>query len=241
MARYLLAFGDSWTYGAELEPSMREFECYAGHLGRMLPADHVLNFSEVGSGLANLHLQLDRALASLRLKITNRAHQFVAVFFLSGRERFMLFDENGEFAHLTAPGVIIRPGQRERREHFESIYRFYYRNIHSDQADLLSVNTNLLALQARCRYHQFEDYYISGWEKLDIWPEIDKTKIYGSGQQTCADILGIRQDQLGELHVSGNRYIVPKGSHPTPEGHALIAQTLNDMIRSRQAQDLGEA
>lgn len=216
----LLIFGDSWAYGAELDPELREQQCFGGQLGRLLKVDRVWNFAETGSSISHLHLQLDAALSSIQIFPSVR---YTAVFFLTGQQRFLAFDPDNEFYNLIPAGASIRPVQHRHRTLIETVNDFYYKHIQSDRADRVTLNTNLIALQARCRYHGIQDYYISGWQHLDLWPEVDQTRIY---PQHCIDIFGT------------GAYFAPNESHPNSNGHRLIAEHLLTFIESKRIDNL---
>jgi lysophospholipase L1-like esterase len=225
MNKLLLSFGDSWAYGAELPDVDREQLNFTGQLADLLQIDQIKNFSEVGSSISHLQIQLRNAIANCQHQISQCTT--TAVFFLTGQERFLFFDHRGDFANLTASGYIARPLQYDLRSQFDSIYNFYYKNIHSTAADVITLNTNLLALQAICQHYNIQDYYISGWEKLDLWPEVNTARIYAHGQQHCGDFLNL------DNHLKNDQYIVPGGTHPNAAGHRLIAQALFGMINSK--------
>lgn len=224
MKKLLLSFGDSWAYGAELPDSSREQENYTGQLSRMIGADRIRNFSEPGSSISHLQIQVRHAIDSCFDDFSSC--QTTAVFFLTGQQRFLIFDSQGEFAGLAPTGSIVRPGQRHLRDHFDTINSFYYKNIQSDRADTISLNTNLLALQSICKYYNIVDYYISGWETLDLWPEVNRSRIYAQGQSHCAELLQLDHDMQHDQNM------VQDGLHPSAQGHALIAHVLVDMIEN---------
>lgn len=223
MKKLLLSFGDSWAYGCELSDASREQDNYTGQLGRLIGVDHTVNFSEPGSSISHLQIQLRRAIDSCFSD--SSWTEVTAVFFLTGQQRFLMFDPQGEFVGLAPTGAVIRPGQRQQRVQLDSINDFYYQNIQSHRADVINLNTNLLALQSICKYYNIKDYYISGWEKLSLWPEVNRSRIYAQGQSHCAELL-----QLNNMRHDQNT--VPNGLHPSAQGHALIAQALLNMIKN---------
>lgn len=223
MKKLLLSFGDSWAYGAELPENSREQDNYTGQLSQRIGADRTRNFSEPGSSISHLQIQLRHAIDSCFEELS--FCQTTAVFFLTGQQRFLIFDLQGEFAGLAPTGSIVRPGQRNHRDHFDAVNDFYYKNIQSTQADTISLNTNLLALQSICRYYNIVDYYISGWETLDLWPEVDRSRIYAQGRSHCAELLQLDHDMRHDQNI------VPNGLHPSAQGHRLIADVLFEMIK----------
>ena len=228
MTHRLLVFGDSWAYGAELDPDEREQDNFAGQLGKMLGVSSVHNCAESGSSITHMHPQFQNALTRMSY---DPADTYTAVFFLTGQSRHLFFDVDKEFAFLNPRGPSVRPCQHSKQDLFFEINDYYYKYIQSDQADVLSVNTNLLALQARCKYHGIDDYYISGWETLDLWPEVDSGKVWKQGQSHCAELFGVTKNGADILDFERNQYIRPHGTHPTQQGHKLIAQTLYNFIK----------
>ena len=220
----LLIFGDSWSYGAELGQDRRSIDAFPYQLGRLLNLP-VKNYSESGSGLTHLQIQLTTAIDEMV-----QTSQSVGVFFLTSKERFLFFDSDGAFAHCTPTGEVVRPCQQHRRQQFENINDFYWKNIHSIQSDQINLNLNLISLQSRCKYHGIKDFYISGWQNLDLWPEVDTARIYCQGMKTCADLLCLVTEK--GLTFEDNPYIVNDGTHPNAEGHKIIAQEIYEMITS---------
>lgn len=225
MNHRLLIFGDSWAYGAELDPNTRLQQNYGARLGELLNVDSVENIAESGSAISHLQVQFNNAITKFCDDIDKQRSRFTAVFFLTGQQRHLFFDVNGEFGCLSPSGPSIRPCQILQRDLFYEINDYYYKYVQSDSADVISLNTNLLALQARCRHYGIDDYYISGWEKLQLWPEVDASRIWKQGQSHCAELFGIE-----DLKFEQNIYIKPHGTHPNPQGHQLIADELYSLI-----------
>lgn len=226
MNHRLLIFGDSWAYGAELDPNLRLHDNYGAQLGTMLGVDSVENLAETGSSIAHLQLQFNNAIAKFCDDIDKQRSRFTAVFFLTGQQRHLFFDEDGEFAFLSPNGPTVRPGQKTASDLFYKINEYYYKYIQSDQADVVTLNTNLLALQTRCKYYGIDDYYVSGWEKLTLWPEVNADKIWKQGQSHCAELFDVEN-----LQFEQNNYVWPNNTHPNKQGHELIAQTLYNFIK----------
>jgi len=226
----LLIFGDSWAWGAELDQDLRDQQCFGGQLAVMMPGYRHLNFSETGSSLSHLHLQFEYMLRQLDKSPKGDS---IAIFFLTGMERYLTFDDAGEFAHFSPMGAIVRPIQNSLRDRLDYKNDLYYKHLHSPHWDILNLNCTILSLQARCRYYGIDDYYLPGWQRFSPWKEIDADKIYSKGQKTCADILGLATSTTGQINFAGNQYIIPNETHPNALGHKLIAQTLYDIISKK--------
>lgn len=228
--RHVLAvLGDSWTEGSELPSDTKSQLCYGGQLGRMLNSDTVINYGEPGGSIQHLQLQLSHLINSY---LISGSLPVIAVFFITGQNRYMFFDQRNEVVNLTPSGPSVRPAQMARREFLDTVHGFYYQHMQSTTGDNFLLNTNILALQARCRHWEIEDWYISGWQPLDLWPEVDCGRIYGQGQTHCAELLGLT-DHTGQLCFDHNPNIVDQGTHPNPQGHAVIAQAVYNMIMTK--------
>jgi hypothetical protein len=225
--RQLLIFGDSWPHGDELDSKE---VAYGNLLGQRLGIHNVKNYSAPGTGISHMILQLQTALQNSQHKNTKK----IAVFFLSGQERFMCYCDD-RIVNLSLRGPRINP--ENNREMIQRMNDLYYKYFYTDQMRDFFMNTNILALQFMCRTHGIEDYYIAGWQQFDFWPEVDVSKIYDQGQTSCRELLGMVFDERDGV-VHNNPYFTPNRSHPNQLGHRLIADTLFDWIKSKHI-DIG--
>jgi hypothetical protein len=225
--RQLLIFGDSWPHGDELDSKE---VAYGNLLGQRLGIHNVKNYSAPGTGISHMILQLQTALQNNQYKNTKK----IAVFFLSGQERFMCYCDD-RIANLSLRGPRINAGND--REMIQRMNDLYYKYFYTDQMRDFFMNTNVLALQSMCRNHGIEDYYIAGWQQFDFWPEVDVSKVYDQGRTGCRELLGMVFDERDGV-VHNNPYFTPNLSHPNQLGHRLIADTLFDWIKSKHI-DIG--
>ena len=218
----LLIFGDSWPHGDELQDHEK---AYGKLLAQQLGIHSVKNYSTPGTGLSHMILQLRTALKENQSIGSNK----IAVFFLSGQERFMCY-HNNQILHLTSTGPRINP--ENDAADIQQLNNLYYKYFYTDQMRDFFMNTNVIALQAICRRHGIQDYYIAGWQQFDFWPEVDVSKIYDEGRTSCGDLLNMEfRDGYGVVHY--NPYISPNQSHPNQLGHQIIADTLFEWIKSK--------
>jgi hypothetical protein len=218
----LLIFGDSWPHGDELQSHEK---AYGTLLADQLKIDNIKNYSQPGTGIGHMILQLQTA-------IGDHAHsdyKKIAVFFLGGQERFMCY-HNDKIFNLNVRGPRINP---ENDPHMaELLNNTYYKYFYSDQIRDFFVNTNILSLQAMCRYHNIEDYYIAGWQQFECWPEVDQERIYGQGRISCRELLNMEFDNRDGV-VYNNVYFTPNRAHPNQLGHQRIADCLFEWIKSK--------
>lgn len=218
----LLIFGDSWTYGDELQ---KHEAPYGTLLARQLGIDNIRNYSAPGTSIGHLILQLQAAMQ-------DHAHAHckkIAVFFLSGQERYMCYHDD-KILNLNIRGPRINPENDPQMA--ELVNHMYYKYFYSDQMRDFYMNTNILTLQSMCRYHGIDDYYIAGWQLFDFWPEVDRERIYDRGQTSCRELLNMEFDNRDGV-VFDNVYFSPNRAHPNQLGHQKIADCLYDWIKSK--------
>ena len=81
-----------------------------------------------------------------------------------------------------------------------------------------------------CKQYGVQDYYLPGWQKLTLWPEVNLNKVYAQGKTTFYDLFGL-EDNIQYIEKNrNNRYIVPNRTHPNQLGHQLIADTAYKFI-----------
>lgn len=202
----LLIFGDSWPYGSELQPN----ELPYGQLLANKTGHDVLSFARPSTSIPHLVLQLKSAMAI-------EFDTATAVFFLTGVDRDLTWvDGTPKELHPTCHDDVD-----------------WYLKYSSPELSSYRVNTTLIALQSMCAKRNILDYYIWGWDQVELWPEVDASRIYN---QTMADVflegadIPPRTNKIMHLKNSKNQYIWPNQGHPNQLGHHRIASLLQDWI-----------
>jgi hypothetical protein len=227
---YLLGFGDSWPNGAELAEGQKNYIQLLGDKLN-LPWTRWYNFSQPGTSIPHLVLQLQSAIihaAENRIDLSDS----VAVFFLTNPARDLVWSSMDTFQP-----IHLNPRNPESKT--------WYKYFNTFQLEQYRVNTTLLSLQQMCQHHEITDYYIWGWETVDLWSEVNQTRFVG-GDLTLAEVfLGQRREEILQvsdevaiaedriityLHDSGNQYVWPNHNHPNQLGHVKIADYLYDFI-----------
>jgi hypothetical protein len=204
----ILLFGDSWPCGSELKPSDLTFGDIISHrLGIPLKI-----YARCSTSIPHLILQFQQA----RDNQTDLSG-CLALFFLTSTDRDLIWSaDRDKELHLNP-------------NHPDDVDIRWYSQWHTNHLAIYRVNTTIMALQAMCRYHGVSDRYVWGWNKVDLWPEIDRTKFYGSGNITTLDFFD-DVDAQGSLttyiNTVPNCYVYPNQSHPNPAGHEKIASTI---------------
>jgi lysophospholipase L1-like esterase len=202
----LLIFGDSWPFGAELKQN----ELAYGELLSVRLDKPLCNFSQSSTSIPHLLLQLRTALDQGHSDCT-------AVFFLTGVDRDLVWHcGNTRELNPTNPADVD-----------------WYAKYNSPELTAYRVNTTLIALQAMCARYNIRDYYVWGWDQVDLWSEVDTDRIY---KQTVADVflegqtVALGGSKIMHLKNSRNQYIWPNSGHPNQLGHQRIADLLQEWI-----------
>ena len=211
----LLIFGDSWPSGQELVPGEQP---YGELLYSRIGCDCVKTFSAPSTSIPHLVLQLNSALEQ-------DVAGSKAVFFLTGVDRELIWVDNRPTELCpSAPGDV-----------------HWYTKYNSPELTQYRINTTLIALQSMCKKYNIEDYYVWGWNTIELWPSVDSSKFYHTtiadefvSNITLPDDTGYLwpkdADNLFRISNTKNPYIWPKMCHPNQLGHQLIADILAKWI-----------
>jgi hypothetical protein len=191
---------------------------YGELLYSRIGCDCVKTFSVAATSIPHLVLQLNSALEQ-------DVAGSKAVFFLTGVDRELIWVNNMPTELCpTAPGDV-----------------HWYANYNSPELTQYRINTTLIALQSICKKYNIEDYYVWGWDTVELWPSVDASKFYHttiadefvSNRTSPVDFVYkqyVDVDKLFYISNSKNPYIWPKKGHPNQQGHQLIADILAKWI-----------
>lgn len=219
----LVICGDSWPNGAELQAHE---QCYGQLLKNQFNCSNYLNTAADSSSIPHLVIQLQQFLELYNQPKSIWTGPVVVVFFLTGVDRDMMWSctraiNTGSLK--TDPPPYPTPRIIHLNPN-DSLHVDWYAEYQSKQLSNYRANTTLLALQGMCKYHGFHDYYIWGWNRVNLWPEIDQSKFY---PKMIFEEFGIKSFD----EVKYNQYIVKNGSHPNQLGHEKIAEILAHWIK----------
>ena len=220
----LIICGDSWSNGAELKLGEKNFgQILAQRLNATL-----CNQSVDASSIPHLILQLRTALARI-----DKSQSSVAVFFITSPDRDVIWSDTlpkGSGFMETHP----LPHRRLEQIFLNScdpLHEHWYKTYYSAELANFRANTSLITLQTMCKLHGIQDFYIRGWDRFDLWSEVDVSKFYNQGRSTAFDFFTNRPGQIPNMVFNRTcKYIWPNGSHPNQLGHDLIADKLFQWI-----------
>lgn len=207
MSRYLLNFGDSWANG----PGGPQVEnpCYAAQLSRMTDRQFV-DFSKPSTSASHMVLQFRQFVQDFY----QPDHDYLAVFFVTAKERQLAFDDTG------CPREL-HPNHPECRS--------YYQDIYTDQLGEFVTNTTIVTLQSLAIHYNIDDLYLLGWQQVSLWPEVDIDRFYDQAQTTAMSLLGC--DNILECAENDNPNFIPGDGHPSVLGHTQISKALCHWIQ----------
>jgi hypothetical protein len=198
----LLNFGDSWAHADDAGLQFGYSRLVAKDLGY-----DYLDFSVPSSSIPGLLLQFRNFLKTAY----NKEQQYTALFFITAKERQLLFDSNGK------PNEIWP-------QSFDEYYLKWYNDPHGE----FVANTVLLSLQELCRQYNIRWHFILGWQLLNLWPEVDRSKMHARGNRCIAqEFGGIGDTPLQDLIDNHHeQYLIYNNWHPSVKGHRLIADLI---------------
>jgi hypothetical protein len=203
----LFGFGCSWAAGSGL---LSQEHTYIELLAKRLNFQHCKNYAQESTSIPAMVLQLNQC---IQQDTVNGSH---AVFFLSGIDRDVVWDDK-EPVHLS-------PTQTD------PLAENWYKNFNSFALSEYRANTTILALQGMCRAAGIKDYYIWGWDTINLYPSVDTTRMFASGKASVADIFSNFSTDVTGLKNSGSKYIIPNDGHPSVVGHEKIADLLEELL-----------
>ena len=208
MSRYLLNFGDSWANGPGYMTHSENYG-YAAQLSRLTNRQFV-DFSRPSTSVSHMVLQFRQFVQDLY----RPGHDYLAVFFVTAKERQLAFDDKGCAREL-------HPNHPECRT--------YYQDVYTDQLGEFVTNNVILTLQSLATHYNINDRYLLGWQQISLWPEVNLDRFYRQGQTNAMQLLG--GDKIFNCAYSGNNNFIPNDGHPSVSGHTKIAQALNQWIQ----------
>ena len=227
----LAVFGCSWTVGVGVLPA----DTFGSRLAEKLSSTNFTNLGIQGSSNSRSVLQLLDYVKRTDIPVENS----IAVFLITtpSRECILLdnlrqpIDETKSIFGVEdlASVKVVDLGVNQTDE----ISKNYIKHFASISTLNFNLHKNVLSMQAICRQYKIQDYYIVGWDNVDLnLPGIDTDKIY---HKSCLQLFRYELP-IYLMKKAPNQYLRTCG-HPNELGHELIAQTLHSwIIKQRNVQ-----
>jgi hypothetical protein len=231
MKTVLVAFGDSWTFGSELD--IPREDPWPTHLARLINAESV-NMGVPASGIGHIVLQFFNFLKQEQYQ----THKKVFMVGLSGATRYLSYsNQHDEFVDITTEAVYrtqhIHPSggpPPTLNAEFNILSTETYKRVQHTTWDTFLAAQVIALIQNYCKNQNIKCYFFSYFDKIDFTQFdyiLDQSTIQ---TQTITEVL------TGKLYTQGvmdHPYFEGKLFHPNLNGHKQIAKILYDQCFSR--------
>jgi len=223
MKKIIVSFGDSWTFGSELDRPNEQNWTHG--VGQQLNAE-TLNLSCPASGIGHLCVQLFQF-----IKQSQNYADYKKIFMvgLSGTTRYLSYSNRlNEFINIT-PEANYRTGDIHRSGRPPEVVREFgnlsgelYRLVECTEYNQFLMNQTLLLFQQYCKNNDINVIFFSYFDYLAADSTLVDTSIIYPESLTKT-LAGI---EYSIPEIRHNQYFQDKLFHPNQSGHNRIAQTL---------------
>lgn len=213
MKSLLVTFGDSWTYGSELDdPGTQSWTALLGK-----DYTDVYNLGVPASSIGHIPVMLDSLLLNVNLKQYDKK---TFVFGLTSQSRYLMHDNvRNKFVNVTSEAVyytdvISKNRPPEVVEHMNPFSWDFYRMVDSNMLQVHNASQTVAFLQGWCLQNDVQDVYVSYFENQNFNQFVDLSKVIDSGLA-----IGLKYSEFRK--------------HPDEHGHAEIAERIKKFICTR--------
>lgn len=221
MKPLLVGFGDSWTFGSELD--LPREQPWLEHLGKRLDADTV-NMSCPASSIEHVVVQLFDF-----IKNHDQQRKLIFMVGLSGQSRYLSYDSAGSsFVNITPEAVYTTQNIHHSGrppdvvENFKPVFDAYYRHIDNRVYRKFLTTRTIFTIQSYCKLKNIPVLFFSYFDTPYL-------------ETHLLDMTTVIPQNL-TVTMTGQEYILPsildteyfKGKlfHPNIKGHIKIADIL---------------
>lgn len=234
MKDLIVGFGDSWTFGSELD--VPQEQNWLAHLGRRLDAN-TINMATPASSIGHLAVQL---FDFIKLQHTGQITFLVG---LTGSSRYLSYSNQlDEFVNIT-PQLVYRSTQPEPPEgrpptgqppdvieHMRPLADAVYRYADCEQYRSFVTAQTILLFQNYCKLNDITVRFFSYFDSADLSSHsmvVDCDNIY---PMTMTRALTGQEYVLPD--TLSNQYFAGKLFHPNHLGHQRMADILYEFLQA---------
>lgn len=219
MKKTLVTFGDSWTFGSELDkPSQQN---WTAQISKLFDCDTV-NMSVPASSIGHLTVQLFDFLQQ------SNTQDKIFMIGLSGTTRYLSYSNSkDQFVNITPEAVYctqdIKPtGQPpENLDYMNLLAKQTYQLVEHVNYNRFLLTQTLFLFENYCKQNNIPYIFFSYFDYLAPLPIVDKTKLYPT---SITKALSGAEYSIPEIR--NNEYFTGKLFHPNEQGHVKIAELL---------------
>lgn len=225
MKTLLVGFGDSWTFGSELDRPQEQ--SWVVHLANRFEADYI-NLGTPASSIEHTVVQLFDYIKDSALYVDYKKIFMVG---LTGTTRYLSYSNTlNEFVNIT-PEANYRTGDihhsgrpPEVVKEFGKLSGEMYRMVGSLTYNQYIATKTIFTFQNYCQQNNIDVLFFSYFDQVDVNPHIVNTElIYPI---TVTEALTGQEYSLPDIRE--NQYFEGKLFHPNTAGHIQIATLLKN-------------
>lgn len=235
MSLLLVGFGDSWTFGSELD--IPHEQSWVAQLAKKLDCEFI-NLGTPASSRGHLVVQLFNWIG-----ISDRYHDHKKIFMvgLTGQSRYLSYSNQlDEFVNIT-PNLVYRSQQPEPPPgrpptgqppdtvtDLEILARVTYQHVDCQSFRNFNTVQTIFIFQNYCALHDINSRYFSYFDAIDI-----------KGYEHVIDTQTLCSESITHM-MTGQDYVLPdtmshpyfqgKLFHPNMDGHQRIAEILHETL-----------
>lgn len=222
MQTLLVTFGDSWTFGSELD--LPEEQNWTKHLSGLLGCNS-LNLSYPASSIGHLTVQLFEF-----IKQADKYRDCKKIFAvgLTGATRYLTYSNRlNEFINITPEATyrtnnIHKSGRPpETANEFSTLAGEIYRMVECTEYNTFVLEQTMMLFQNYCQLNNIDVIFFSYFDYVPVSNLVDTTHYY---TETLTKTLTGKEYVVEETR--NNEYFAGKLFHPNKHGHKQIAHIL---------------
>ena len=226
MKRLLVAFGDSWTFGSELDKP--QIDAWPQQVANKIDAE-LINLGTPASSIGHLSVQLFNFLDQYP---NHNEYKTIFMVGLTAQSRYLSYSNaSNEFVNITTEAVYstsdIKPTGEPPEDigHLSGVKELHYRLVdHPNYSEFLAAQTIFLFQQVANNYC-IDTLFFSYFDEINL-------QKYSFIDQHCILPTTITKTLTGQEYkipdIRDNVYFENKLFHPNEQGHQAIADLLLD-------------
>lgn len=220
MKTLLVGFGDSWTFGSELDRP--EEQSWVTQLATKLDADYI-NLGTPASSIEHTVVQLFDFISNYT---DYQDYKKIFAVGLTGLTRYLSYSNRlREFVNIT-PEAIYRTGDIHQSgrppdvvKEFSTLAGEMYRMVECQDYNLFKTNQTIFTFENYCQLNNVDVIFFSYFD----YPTIKNHLLY---PMSITQALTGKEYSIPEIR--DNEYFAGKLFHPNMRGHTRIAELLKD-------------
>lgn len=230
MNKLLVTFGDSWTFGSELDRPKEQN--WTKNVADRLNCN-ALNYSVPASSIGHLMVQLFNYINDSAQYIN---HKKIFMVGLTGSTRYLTYSNaKNQFVNITPEAnyctLDIHPSGRppETLKEFNNLSQELYKMVQCTEYDTFLMTQVIFTFQHYCKVHNIDVIFFSYFDWLSLDANIVDTSIVYPTSITHA-LTGL---EYSIPNIRDNVYFEGKLFHPNMLGHQKISEILYEFYTKK--------